>query len=372
MAGVSFHEATKHFGDVVALDHLTLDIADGEFLVLVGPSGCGKSTALRMIAGLEEPTSGTLSIGGVDVTEVEPQHRDLAMVFQSYALYPHKTVRQNIEFPLKSRKVPPAERSAEADKAAGLLGLGELMDRRPGQLSGGQRQRVALARALVRRPQVFLMDEPLSNLDAKTRVQTRAELSELHSSLGATFIYVTHDQVEAMTMGTRIAVMDQGRLQQVGAPDEVYDRPANLFVAGFIGSPPMNIVTAEVVRGDQGVQLRVGTGSFGLPDPIAALVTSTGATEIAVGMRPEHLRVGGEGVLEATVRTVESLGHERHIVCELAGTDPDPENLLLGELVIIRQSSEEPAPRLGDRIRLGAEERHLHLFDVASGERIGP
>jgi multiple sugar transport system ATP-binding protein len=385
MAGVSFNGTSKHFDDVVALDRLDLEVADGEFLVLVGPSGCGKSTALRIIAGLEEATEGTLHIGGVDVTDVEPQHRDLAMVFQSYALYPHKTVRQNIEFPLKSRKVPPTERRSEAESAAALLGLGELMERRPGQLSGGQRQRVALARALVRRPEVFLMDEPLSNLDAKTRVQTRAELSELHASLGATFIYVTHDQVEAMTMGTRIAVLDQGRLQQVGTPDDVYDRPANLFVAGFIGSPPMNIVEAEVRRVDDGVHLSIGTGAFVLPDELGRVVAAmtvpvTGEDasgqevpleRVAIGIRPEHLRIG-DGPINAVVRTVESLGHERHIVCELAGTDPRPDDLVPGDLVIVRQSAEDPAPRMADTIRLGAEARHLHLFEPVGGGRIDP
>jgi len=371
MAGVTFLETTKRFDGVVALDRLSLDIADGEFLVLVGPSGCGKSTALRIIAGLEEPTSGSLHIGGVDVTDVEPQDRDLAMVFQSYALYPHKTVRQNIEFPLKSRKVPAGQRRDEAGAAAALLGLADLMDRRPGQLSGGQRQRVALARALVRRPEVFLMDEPLSNLDAKTRVQTRAELSELHESLGATFIYVTHDQVEAMTMGTRIAVMIEGRLQQVGVPDEVYDRPANLFVAGFIGSPPMNTVVAAAMRHEGAMLLQLGTGSFELPEAHAAAVEALGIDAVVIGIRPEHLRVG-DGPIGSLVRIVESLGHERHVVCELAGTDEHPGEIVPGTLVIVRQSSEDVAPRVGESIRLGAEPRHLHLFDPDTGERIDP
>lgn len=372
MAAVTFVETTKMFGEVAALDRLSLDIADGEFLVLVGPSGCGKSTALRIIAGLETATSGSLLIDGDDVTDVEPQERDLAMVFQSYALYPHKTVRQNIEFPLKSRKVPADQRRAEAEVAANLLGLGELLERRPGQLSGGQRQRVALARALVRKPAVFLMDEPLSNLDAKTRVQTRAELSDLHATLGATFIYVTHDQVEAMTMGTRIAVMSDGRLQQVGTPDEVYDRPENLFVAGFIGSPPMNIVTATVTGGADGagpVQLRIGTGGFELPAEIAAVVAESGLDEVAVGIRPEHLRLG-EGPITATVRTVESLGHERHLICELAGTDPNPEDVQPGALVIIRQSAEDPAPQMSETVHLVAEARYLHLFDPDTGARL--
>ncbi|QGG94734.1 ABC transporter ATP-binding protein [Actinomarinicola tropica] len=370
MPGVSFVEATKKFDDVVAVDHLTLDVEDGEFLVLVGPSGCGKSTALRMIAGLEEVTSGALLIGGEDVTDVEPQDRDLAMVFQSYALYPHKTVRQNIEFPLKSRKVPAAERAARAERAAGLLGLGDLLERRPAQLSGGQRQRVALARAIVREPRVFLMDEPLSNLDAKTRVQTRAELSELHETLGATFIYVTHDQVEAMTMGTRIAVLDGGRLQQVGTPDEVYDRPANLFVAGFIGSPPMNTVDAAVDRTpDGGVALRIGTGRIELPAALARALSGAADGEVVVGVRPEHLTIG-QGPIEATVKIVESLGHERHVVAELAGTHEHQDEIVTGALVIVRQSAEDPAPRTGERVGLSARPDQVHLFDRRTGERL--
>src|ERR1700704_4855408 len=239
---VAIRGVSKRFADVIAVDDLTLEVADEEFLVLLGPSGCGKSTALRMIAGLEDPTAGTITIGDRVVNDVEAKDRDIAMVFQSYALYPHMTVRKNIEFPLRSRKVEAAERTQLVWDAAESLGLQEILDRKPGQLSGGQRQRVALARAIVRRPQAFLMDEPLSNLDAKLRVQTRAELVELQRRLSATVIYVTHDQVEAMTMGDRIAVLDAGVLQQVGAPQAVYARPANLFVARFIGSPPMNTV----------------------------------------------------------------------------------------------------------------------------------
>ncbi|MBK5221779.1 MAG: ABC transporter ATP-binding protein [Acidimicrobiia bacterium] len=372
MPGVSFVEATKKFDDVVALDRLTLDVDDGEFLVLVGPSGCGKSTALRLIAGLEEITSGTLTIGGDDVTEVEPQDRDLAMVFQSYALYPHKSVRQNIEFPLKSRKVPADERSARADQAAALLGLSELMDRRPAQLSGGQRQRVALARAIVREPQVFLMDEPLSNLDAKTRVQTRAELSDLHATLGATIIYVTHDQVEAMTMGTRIAVLNDGRLQQVGTPDEVYDRPANLFVAGFIGSPPMNTVHAAVERDDGSVTARVGRSSVPLDGALAASVAAASVDHVVLGVRPEHLTIG-QGPMVATVRNVESLGHERHVVCELAGGPHDPDSSpVAAPLLIVRQSADDASPSVGSTVELVPRLDQLHLFHPDTGERISP
>src|SRR6187401_1791411 len=260
MAGVSFEHVTKRFGDVVAVRDLSLDVADREFLVLLGPSGCGKSTALRMIAGLDDPSEGTIRIGDVVVNDIEPRDRDVAMVFQSYALYPHMTVARNIEFPLKSRKVASKERSELVQQAAETLGLGELLGRKPAQLSGGQRQRVALARAIVRRPQAFLMDEPLSNLDAKLRVQTRAELIELQRRFEATIVYVTHDQVEAMTMGHRIAVLDHGVLQQVGAPQAVYAKPANLFVARFIGSPPMNTVTGHIDRVDGGLVAQLPGG----------------------------------------------------------------------------------------------------------------
>jgi ABC-type sugar transport system ATPase subunit len=325
MASVAFDHVTKRFGDTVAVDDLDLRIEDREFLVLLGPSGCGKSTALRMIAGLEELTSGSIHIGDHRVDGVDPKDRDLAMVFQSYALYPHKSVRQNIEFPLRSRKVPAEERAKLVDEAADQLGLSALLDRKPRELSGGQRQRVALARAIVRRPAVFLMDEPLSNLDAKMRTATRAELVELHERLGTTFVYVTHDQVEAMTMATRVAVMSEGRLQQVGAPQEVYDRPANVFVAQFIGSPPMNVLP--------------GDGHL-------------------VGIRPEHLTFADAGIA-ATVRVVESLGHERHVVC-----DAD------GHPVIVRTPSHVEGPAEGDAVHLHADPRHVHRFDPASGERL--
>ncbi len=269
MAAVTFDHVTKRFGKVVAVRDLTLEIADQEFLVLLGPSGCGKSTALRMIAGLEDPTEGTISIGDEVVNDVEPRDRDVAMVFQTYALYPHMTVRRNIEFPLKSRKVPREERARLVAEAAETLGLGDLLERKPAQLSGGQRQRVALARAIVRRPQAFLMDEPLSNLDAKLRVQTRADLIELQERLKTTVVYVTHDQVEAMTMGHRIAIIADGALQQVGPPQEVYERPANLFVAGFIGTPPMNIIQRTVVKEGEGLAVSLPGARVPLPEPLA-------------------------------------------------------------------------------------------------------
>ena len=323
---------TKKFGDVVAVSELDLDVADREFLVLLGPSGCGKSTVLRMVAGLESPTEGDVEIAGSRVNDVLPKERDIAMVFQSYALYPAKTVHHNIEFPLRARKVAPAEREVLVRDAAEMLDLTPLLGRRPGQLSGGQRQRVALARAIVRRPAVFLMDEPLSNLDAKLRTQTRAQLIDLHHRLEATFLYVTHDQVEAMTMGGRVAVMNAGVLQQIGEPQEVYDRPANAFVAQFIGSPPMNLLPPG----------RLETGDH------------------LVGIRPEHVRIGPEGELEGKVTLVEALGHERHVTVTLDE----------GTTIVARVLAELPVPTEGDTVRLDADERHRHRFEVASDARM--
>ena len=339
MAGVSFRGVTKQFGDVTAVDAFDLEVADREFLVLLGPSGCGKSTVLRMLAGLELLTSGTIELAGAAVDDVEPRDRDIAMVFQSYALYPHKTVAANIEFPLKARGVPKAERATAVAEAAAMLGLSELLDRKPGQLSGGQRQRVALARAVVRRPAVFLMDEPLSNLDAKLRGDTRAELIALHQRLEATILYVTHDQVEAMTMATRVALMNEGRLQQVGPPQEVYDRPANTFVAGFLGTPPMNLFPPGSVE----------------------------PGEVIVGIRPEKVRltvVGdtdpagpGDGV-PAKVVLIEALGHERLVICEL-------EN---GQRVVVR-AAQTPAHD-GDSVVLASDAADRHRFDATTGERL--
>jgi ABC-type sugar transport system ATPase subunit len=361
MGRVALDQVSKRFDDVAAVDDLTLEVADEEFLVLLGPSGCGKSTALRMIAGLEDPTSGTITIGDRVVNDIEAKDRDIAMVFQSYALYPHMTVRRNIEFPLRSRKVPASERASLVHDAADSLDLGALLDRKPAQLSGGQRQRVALARAIVRRPQAFLMDEPLSNLDAKLRVQTRAELVELQRRLAATVVYVTHDQVEAMTMGHRIAVLDQGVLQQVGAPQEVYARPANLFVARFIGSPPMNTVSGRLDRVDGELVVQLPGTALSLPSELAAAVEAAGADEIVVGVRPEDLRFELSGGLPATITVVESLGHERHVICRL--TDD--------QLVIVRQDAHEAAPAEGTAARLVADPAALHLFDATAGTRIG-
>jgi ABC-type sugar transport system ATPase subunit len=362
MGRVGIRGVTKRFGDVTAVDDLTLDVADREFLVLLGPSGCGKSTALRMIAGLDEPTQGVIEIGDREVTEVEAKDRDVAMVFQSYALYPHMSVRRNIEFPLRSRRVAHDERDKLVGDAAGILGLEALLDRKPAQLSGGQRQRVALARAIVRRPEAFLMDEPLSNLDAKLRVQTRAELVELHRRLATTIIYVTHDQIEAMTMGDRIAILNEGALQQVGPPQAVYDRPANLFVARFIGNPPMNTVTGRVVNGAGAVRaVAIPGGEIPVAPEIGAAITRLGVDEVVVGVRSEHLKVGSDGPIEATVSVIESLGHERHVFCRL--TDGQP--------LIVRQAADEPLPAEEAPTRLTVEKVELvHLFDPETERRI--
>jgi multiple sugar transport system ATP-binding protein len=352
VAEIRMSGVTKRFGDVVAVDDLDLVAHDGEFLVLLGPSGCGKSTALRMIAGLEDPTDGEVHIGGRLVNDVAPKDRDVAMVFQTYALYPHKSVRANIEMPLKPRRVPKDDREQRVQEVARTLGLTDLLDRKPKELSGGQRQRVALARAIVRRPAAFLMDEPLSNLDAKLRIQTRADLVELHRRLGTTVVYVTHDQVEAMTMADRVAVMEDGRLQQLGPPQEVYDRPANAFVARFIGSPPMNLLPATVEDGS----VLVAGGR--LPPPPGATVPDGPVT---VGVRPEHLRTAAadEG-FDVEMRVVESLGHERLLVCETGDGHP----------VIVRRSGEEAVPEPGERLALVAAPGRVHLFDASDGERL--
>jgi multiple sugar transport system ATP-binding protein len=368
MSEVVFEAVTKRFGTVTAVDSLTLDIADKEFMVLLGPSGCGKTTALRMIAGLETVTDGTLRIGPTVVNDIEAKDRDIAMVFQSYALYPHMTVRGNIEVPLKARKftvngsgprkLDGGERQDRVEDAARILGLEKLLDRKPGALSGGQRQRVALARAIVRRPEAFLMDEPLSNLDAKLRAQTRVELVQLHQQLETTFVYVTHDQVEAMTMADRIAVINEGRLQQVGPPQSVYDRPQNLFVARFIGSPPMDVVEGKVTAAE-GTEVTLDLGEAG---SVSAAVPAGSAPsvgrELMVGIRPEHL-VLGPGSLHGVVEVVESLGHERHVFVDLGG-----------HRVICRQSAEDAAPARGDRVDVGVQPANVHLFDPTTTDRV--
>ena len=318
MANVLLKNITKRFDEVVAVDNVNLEIADREFLVLVGPSGCGKTTTLRMIAGLEEITEGEIYINDQLVNKLAPKDRNIAMVFQSYALYPHMKVFDNMGFGLKMRKVPKEEMKGRVKKAAEILGIEDLLERKPRQLSGGQRQRVALGRAIVRDPEVFLFDEPLSNLDAKLRVQMRTELKKLHDRLQATVVYVTHDQVEAMTMGDRIVVMKDGVVQQVGTPLELYNRPANLFVAGFIGSPAMNFIPCQLFEEDSRLSIDTGDFKIVLPEWIASKLESTEEKEFVFGIRPEDMYEKGLGqepsverpVVKAEVNVVEPLGKE--------------------------------------------------------------
>jgi multiple sugar transport system ATP-binding protein len=367
LASVTFENVTKRFDDVVAVDALDLAVDDGEFMVLLGPSGCGKTTALRMIAGLEGITDGKLLIGDQVVNDIDPARRDVSMVFQSYALYPHMTVQRNIESPLlvrryradgpdrPARKLTRAERGERVDEAARVLGLDGLLKRKPAALSGGQRQRVALARAFVGRPKAFLMDEPLSNLDAKLRAQTRLELVDLHQRIETTVVYVTHDQVEAMTMAHRIAILSAGRLQQVGTPQEVYEAPANLFVAQFIGTPPMNTMTGTFTT-EGGPAIGVGESRF----PVAAdLKTRLDEGQaVVVGARPEHLDVSDDGTITHHVRAVEWLGHE----CLVFGSvESSP--------VVVRQVGMSPL-RAGGTIRLAVDPANVHLFDPETTERL--
>jgi len=373
VARVVFDGATKVYpGPVVAVDDLSLDVGEEEFLILVGPSGCGKSTALRMVAGLEHISDGTISIGDRVVNDVPPKDRDIAMVFQNYALYPHMTVEKNLGFGLRRRRMPRDDVRARVDEVSRMLGLEDLLRRRPGQLSGGQRQRVAMGRALVREPEVFLLDEPLSNLDAKLRVQMRSELKRLHDRIGVTTIYVTHDQVEAITLGERIAVLSEGVLQQVGPPQDVYDHPANVFVAGFIGSPPMNLLTGVALDG----HVTVGEAELeraGAPDG-----------EVLVGIRPEGLRpVGAEHpgpVFEVSVDVVEPLGDEVLVhgtvaaPGALAATEPE-ERILAAESVsgranMIVRLPPEDRPATGSLLRVTPAPNALRLFDIASGRAI--
>jgi multiple sugar transport system ATP-binding protein len=356
MATVTFDHVWKRFGDFAAVKDLSLEIADGEFMVLVGPSGCGKTTSLRMIAGLEEVTEGALKIGDRVVNDVAPKDRDIAMVFQSYALYPHMSIYDNMAFGLKLRKVPKAQIDERVKDAARILNL-ENLQKKPRELSGGQRQRVALGRAIVRAPAVFLMDEPLSNLDAKLRVQTRAEIARLHQRLGTTTVYVTHDQVEAMTMGTRIAVMDKGELQQVGPPQELYDNPKKLFVAGFIGSPSMNFVNVKR-DGDQ-VQ---GEG-ITLPIPTRYRGGLDGSTDLIAGFRPEHLDLGdipNSATIRANADVVEFLGDEELLHVTVQGHE--------GDVVAVVSSEHRVKP--GDVVDLKLPLEKLHLFDAASGDTV--
>jgi multiple sugar transport system ATP-binding protein len=360
-ASVELDQVTKRFGDVVAVDSVSLGVEPGELLVLLGPSGCGKSTILRLVAGLEVPDAGGVLIGGRRVEQVDPADRDVAMVFQSYALYPHMTVRRNIEFPLRARHTGERAREELVFEVARNLQLEPLLDRRPGQLSGGQRQRVALARAIVRRPRVFLMDEPLSNLDAQLRLEMRAELVELHARLGITLLYVTHDQTEAMTMGNRIAVMDHGVLQQLGTPSALHSDPANAFVAGFIGFPPMNILRARVSESEGRMVANVRGGSLPIEPTLAAVIRRRGLMELLLGVRPDSLRISPEGTLQAAVSLVESFGREHHAACRLPG----------GQLVTVRieDSAAGSGLRTGDGVLLELR-GGVHLFEPETGRRI--
>jgi multiple sugar transport system ATP-binding protein len=359
MATVTFEKAQRWYpgAEAPTVPGIDLEIADGEFMVLVGPSGCGKSTTLRMLAGLEEINSGKVFIGDRDVTHTPPKDRDIAMVFQNYALYPHMSVADNMAFALKMAKVSPEERKKRVADAAKILGLEEFLERKPKALSGGQRQRVAMGRAIVRNPQVFCMDEPLSNLDAKMRVQTRTDIAKLQADLGVTTVYVTHDQVEAMTMGDRVAVMKLGILQQVDTPLKLYDKPQNLFVAGFIGSPQMNLIEAKAVDGQAKI------GKYLVPvDPTASKKMSG---NITVGVRPEAWRIvsSEEGGLPVTVTVVEELGADGFVygTCDVEGT---PSN------VIVRVSQARDSVRKGDTIHVTTDPSHVHVFDTDTGARL--
>ena len=392
MATVSLDRVTKIYPNgVEAVHELELDVADGEFIVLVGPSGCGKTTALRMVAGLESITAGELQIAGRVMNDVPSKDRDIAMVFQNYALYPHMTVAQNIGFALKLRKLPKDEIARKVREAASILSLTDQLDRKPGQLSGGQRQRVAMGRAIVRDPSVFLMDEPLSNLDAKLRVQMRAEVSRLQRRLGVATLYVTHDQIEAMTMGDRVAVMHSGVLQQCAAPQVLYAQPANLFVAAFIGSPSMNLYEATLSDDAQAIRL----GSQAVTLPADAQRTRPGLASyrdrtFAVGIRPEHLKLAGtdDGAarLAADVELVEALGPELLVHFRLDATQVQVGGALsededLGDLRIgpasrttsagVARVPPTTAVRVGDQIAFDVATEHLHFFDLQTGAAIG-
>jgi multiple sugar transport system ATP-binding protein len=357
MAMIRLTNLTKRYGEVTAVSGVDLDIAGDDFLVLLGPSGCGKTTLLRLIAGLLEPTEGTVVVGDRDITRLPPRERDLAMVFQSYALYPHLSVERNLGFGLGVRRTPRAEVRRRVHDVAALLDLHALLGRRPKELSGGQRQRVALGRAIVREPKAFLMDEPLSNLDAKLRASTRTELIKLHARLATTFVYVTHDQVDAMTMATRVAVMNAGRIEQVGTPVQIYDEPATVFVAGFMGAPPMNLLDAEL-RSDE-------RGLLGVHAPDVSVPLWPGAEpprDIVLGVRPEHLRpVAADHpgpVLRARVEVVENLGSEEVADC------------LVGSARLAVRGPRPLGLRPGDGVTVSAEPASFHLFDRTSGRRL--
>jgi len=355
MASVTIADVKKRFGAVDILHGVSIDIADGSFTVLVGPSGCGKSTLLRMLAGLEEVTAGEIRIGDKRVNELPPKERDIAMVFQNYALYPHMTVRDNMAFALMLAKTDAAVIETKVARAAEILGLGDLLQRFPRQLSGGQRQRVAMGRAIVRDPQVFLFDEPLSNLDAKLRVAMRTEIKELHQRLKTTSIYVTHDQIEAMTMGDKIVVMKDGRIEQTGSPLELYDRPANQFVAGFIGSPAMNFLPATLRRAAGQVEVELRDGAR-LPAPENC--TGEDGQAVLFGTRPEHLTLVSSGGIAAQVAVVEPTGADTFVACRHHGQ----------ELSVVFRDRFEFTP--GHTVYLQPDARRTHVFDAGTGRRL--
>jgi len=353
MAKVEFRDVRKSYGELEVIHGVTTDVADGEFIVIVGPSGCGKSTLLRMVAGLEPITAGEIQIGDRVVNALEPKDRDIAMVFQNYALYPHMSVFDNMAYGLKIRGFAKADIRARVDRAAEILELGPLLDRKPRQLSGGQRQRVAMGRAIVREPAVFLFDEPLSNLDAKLRVQMRFEIQKLHRRLATTSLYVTHDQVEAMTLAQRMIVMNAGRAEQIGSPMEVYENPATLFVAGFIGSPAMNFLPAT---GEGGARFALLAGG----SAIAAVGGAPAGTSVMVGVRPEHLYPvdGGEAMIAGAVEMVEQLGADTLV------------HVGHGGATVVARMPHNGAVKIGDTLRLAADPARVFLFDSASGARI--
>ena len=358
MARIRLDNLVKKYGDVTAVQNVTLDIADNEFLVLVGPSGCGKTTTLRMVAGLEEITSGNVFIGDRNVTNVPPRDRDIAMVFQSYALYPHMSVYENMALGLRNHKVQASEIERRITEAATFLGIERFLKRKPRELSGGQRQRVALGRAIVREPQVFLMDEPLSNLDAQVRANTRIEILKIHQRIKNTVMYVTHDQVEAMTMGDRIVVMKDGFVQQVAPPKEIYDHPANRFVASFIGSPPMNFFEAELERSGDAVDLHGPSFSVTVNGPAARSLANVTSRAVTVGVRPEDIVLGGNGAasrIPSRVEVVETLGAEQHVL------------IVAGDTSMLARVAADFQAKIGQNFETSFNTAKLHVFDRESG-----
>ncbi|ACS59541.1 ABC transporter ATP-binding protein [Rhizobium leguminosarum] len=353
MAGVQFADVRKSFGTFPVIKGVDIDIADGEFVILVGPSGCGKSTLLRMLAGLENISGGEIKIGGRVVNTLPPKDRDIAMVFQNYALYPHMTVQENMGFSLMLNKAPKAEAEKRVKYAAGILGLDKLLDRYPRQLSGGQRQRVAMGRAIVRDPEVFLFDEPLSNLDAKLRVAMRAEIKELHQRLKTTTVYVTHDQIEAMTMADKIVVMHDGVVEQIGTPLELYDKPANLFVGGFIGSPAMNMIKGRL-EPENPTSFRASDGTA---LPVANPPADAIGRDLVYGLRPEYILLDANG-LPGEIVVIEPTGYETHLILRLGGSDLS---------CVFR---ERVSARPGETLRVSIDAAHVHLFDTETGRRL--